>query len=240
MISRLLLSGTLALACLAANGCAIGALVGAVGSEIERNKKIEVLAQYDDFEGMTVAILVDVDPMTMYEHPSLVSNITQGIVTSFRRNVPSARVMPAELSLQWQYSTPGWNAMAFGDMAESIQKNNIRAYGPDGDVRIDRIIHVEIVEYRLNPPGNRYEWDGVCAANVRVIENDEGSYDPDFAALDVSVVAKFPDQSGVGWESASADRIALGLLVKFVEETVWLFYDHEEWKYPDRRSKDAT
>ncbi len=239
MVKRVLLSGLLMGALVSMNGCAIGALVGAVGSEIERNKKIEVLAEYDDLDGRTVAVLVDLDPMTMYEHPSLVTNITSGVVNSLRRNVPTARVMPAELSLQWQYSTPGWNAMAFSEMADSIRMNNRAVYGENGDVAIDRIIHIEVVEYRLNPPGNRYEWDGVCAANVRVIESDEQAYDPDLPALDQSVVAKFPDQAGVGWESASADRIALGLLVKFVEETVWLFYDHEEWKYPDLRSKDA-
>lgn len=235
-----LLSGLLMMTVMANGGCAIGSLIGGMAQNAEREKKIEVLAEYRGLADKTVAVLVEIDPYTMYEHPQLAMNITSGVVDAIMRNVPEAVVMPAQLSMQWQYSTPGWNAMTFSEMAQSIHRHNVRAYGQNASVKIDRIIHIEVIEYRLHPPGNRYEWDGVCAANVRVLEIDPAGLDPEFPVLEKSIVGKFPDIQGVGWESASADRIGLGVLARFVEKTAWVFYDHQEWKYPDQRPKGAT
>jgi hypothetical protein len=93
-------------------------------------------------------------------------------------------------------------------------------------------VYVDITEYRLNPPGNRYEWEGVCAANVYAIETD--AIDPDTPVDEWTIVGRFPEMQGVGWESAPRDRIEAGLLLTFIRNTAWLFYTHLEPKYPDK------
>ena len=45
---------------------------------------------------------------------------------------------------QWQFTTPQWNAMAFGEMVEELG--------------VDRIVLVDIQEFRLHPRGNRWLW----------------------------------------------------------------------------------
>ena len=40
-----------------------------------------------------------------------------------------------------------------------------------------RIVYLDVYEYRLHPIGNSWIWEGLCAANVGVIEAD--SFDPD-------------------------------------------------------------
>ena len=75
---------------------------------------------------------------------------------------------------------------------------------------------------------------GVAAANVRIVEADEDSFDPDTPADEFNVIARFPDDQAVLAYNTPRDRIAQGLAVKFIQEVSWLFYDHEVPKYPDR------
>ena len=107
--------------------------------------------------------------------------------------------------------------MPYGDIAASLGVN--------------RIVLIDIPEYRLNPPGNRWLWDGVCAATVNIIERD--GIDPDMFADTFTVTSAFPDVEGVDRTAASADQIETGLLADFVKRTAWLFHEHLEPKYPD-------
>jgi hypothetical protein len=58
---------------------------------------------------------------------------------------------------------------------------------------------------------------------------------PDEFVYTTNVVERFPDQEGVGRESARREDIERGLLTLFVQRTSWLFYRHIEDKYPDIR-----
>ena len=63
-----MLLGLALVAVLFQQSCFIAQLAGAVGQNIERYKKIEVLAEYDGLRNTTVAVLVDTDMMVMYEY----------------------------------------------------------------------------------------------------------------------------------------------------------------------------
>lgn len=222
-------------------GCGLGRLAGGMAQEFEYQKQLEVLAEYDNLTNRNVAVLVDVDPETLYMHPNLSMQIATGVVRELTQNGEKvqARVFSPEYTIRWQSQTPGWNAMPYSSMAEGLNEWNKRFFkDEEGVLNIERIIFIDVYEYRLNPPGNRYEWDGVCGANVRVIETGTDSIDPDFPVWEGNVVAKFPDMQGVGWESASAQNISLGVLSKFVRQVGWLFYDHLEDKYPGKRRPD--
>ena len=94
------------------------------------------------------------------------------------------------------------------------------------------MVIVELYEFRLHPPGNRWLWEGVCAAHVNVIETD--SFDPDVPADVLEVTATFPNVTGLDRSAATAQQIEFGLLAEFVKRTAWLFHLHEEPKYPDK------
>jgi hypothetical protein len=205
----------LAASMLASGGCIAGA-IGAIGQQIERGKKLDVPAAYDGLENNTVAVVVNADYATLVEHPGVVGNITANVSARIYQYVKDATVLPTATVLNWQYRTPQWRALPYGEVAKELG--------------VKRLVYIDLYEYRLNPTGNSYLWDGVAGANVGVIEVD--GLAPDEFVYTTNIVEKFPDKEGVGRESARAEDIERGLLTKFVQRTSWLFYRHIEDKYP--------
>ena len=214
-----LAGGSLAAAMIiAGGGCQFAKLVGGMAQNYEYSLLKEVPARYDGLENQKVAVLVEADLATLYEYPDLVATVSLNIARQLAKNVPGARVLPAEFVIEWQYRTPQWNAIPYGEIATMLNT--------------DRIVHVDIFEYRLHPRGNRYEWEGVAMANVGVIERD--FIDPDTFVATFDVENKYPPVKGVGRDSATRRAIEPGLLKGFVDRAAWLFYLHLEPKYPDK------
>ncbi|NEQ54635.1 MAG: hypothetical protein F6K11_31635 [Leptolyngbya sp. SIO3F4] len=211
-----------AIACAAAGatltGCQLWALAGGAAQNFEYQKKIEVLAEYQGLQDKKVAILIDMDPALSYEFAGLDFTIADMCARRIAENVPGALVVNPRYVIDWQYRTPQWNAMGYGDIAEMMG--------------VDRIVHVDLYEYRLNPPGNRFEWEGVIGAYVNVLEAD--GFDPDIYAATFDVSATFPDETGVPIDAVDGEDVATVLVNRFARDTAWLFYDHVEPKYPDK------
>jgi len=210
-----LLAATVALA-LSGTGCIAGA-VGALGQQIERGKKLDVPAQYDGLEAKTSAVIVNADYATLVEHPTLVANVTANVSARIKAYVKDSSVLPPGQVLDWQYRTPQWRALPHGEIARELG--------------VDRLVYIDIYEYRLNPVGNSYIWDGVAGANVGVVEAD--SLSPDEFVYTTNIVARFPNKEGIGRESARREDIERGLLTLFIQRSSWLFYRHIEDKYPE-------
>jgi hypothetical protein len=209
---------TLCLASLPLGGCWVFGVASAVGDNIESLKKIEVLAKYDGLENRTVAVLLQVDMQTAYEHPTAMANVALNLAFTIRKSVHGVRVLDPTVALAWQHQNPSWPAMPLGKIAQELD--------------VERLVVVDLYEYRLNPPGNRWLWDGLAAANVGIVEHD--GLDPDAYAVEFNILGKFPDLENLGRESATERSVELGLQKVFVEKAGWLFYDHLEDKYPDR------
>jgi len=209
---------------LANGGCAIGGAIGAMAQEHEYQKLIEVPAKYNDLQNKSVAVVVQADLATLYEHPELSANISGVVANGIAVHVPGARVLSPQFVAVWQQRTPNAIAMPYGEMASQLG--------------VDRVVLIDIYEYRLNPPGNRYQWEGVCAAHVGIIERD--AIDPDSFADTFDVISEFPNVAMLTREEASEDQIRLGLTVEFTRQVNWLFYDHVEPKYPDKYRPEAA
>ena len=210
-----LLAAAAALA-LSGTGCIAGA-VGALGQQIERGKKLDVPAQYDGLEAKTSAVIVNADYATLVEHPALVANVTANVSARIKAYVKDSSVLPPGQVLDWQYRTPQWRALPHGEIAKELG--------------VERLVYIDIYEYRLNPVGNSYIWDGVAGANIGVVEAD--SLSPDEFVYTTNVVARFPNKEGIGRESARREDIERGLLTLFIQRSSWLFYRHIEDKYPE-------
>lgn len=206
----------LALAPIGLSGCAIAHLIGGMAQNAEHQKLVETPAEYASFENKRCAVVVDVPAEIAYQHPTLVAQLTGGVSLVMQQNVPDVTMIHPDEIIQWQWRTFDWASMPYGEIAQKLG--------------VDRVVHIDIFEYRLNPPGNSWLWEGVCSANVSIIEADFP--DPDMFADTFAITTKFPDVQGVDRDSASETAIERGLLQSFVKETVWLFYDHLEPKYP--------
>jgi hypothetical protein len=217
--ARLRLFGLLVLALLV-TGCGIPELVGGALQNEEYQKKITVYPKYEDLENQTVAIIIATDMATQYEHPNLAAKMCSGISARIARHVPgcSDKVLDPRLVVNWQFRTPQWDALSYGEMADLL--------------KVDRIVYIDIYEYRLHPPGNSWQWEGVCAGKIGVIERD--GIDPDIFASQFDVIVEFPGVTGLTASEANAQQVETGLLAEFIKKTAWLFYEHEEPKYPDK------
>lgn len=200
------------------NGCFAFALAGVMQQNFEYQKLVEVPPRYEGLADKKVAILVDADLSVLYQYPQLVASVTTGVSQRIAANVEGVQVVDPTAILSWQYRTSQWNAMSYGDMMELMG--------------VDRLVVVDIFEYRLHPPGNAWLWEGVAAADIGIAEAD--GIDPHAFVTMFQVTAAFPDIEGVGLENASETQIQTGLLFDFIKRTAELFYLHTEPKYPDQ------
>jgi hypothetical protein len=199
-------------------GCFAMALGGVMSQNFEYQKLIEIPAQYDGLRDKRIAVLVEADLSILYEHPRLTAAVASNVSGAIAANVEGAQVISPKAVLSWQYHTPQWNALPYGAIADALQ--------------VDRVVLIDIYEYRLHPPGNRWIWGGAAMGDVGIVEAD--SLDPDSFVETFQVQAAYPDIEGVGRETATASQIETGLLTRFLRETAWLFYLHERPKYPDK------
>jgi len=205
-------------ALLALGGCAAFHLGGAMAQAFEDQKLIEVDAEYHGLENKRVAVLVDAGLDLLYEHPDLVQAVASGMSSRLLANVPGIEVVDPAAIVRWQWNTPQWNAMPWGEVANELDA--------------DRVVVVDIHDYRLNPPGNRYLWEGVCAATVGVIERD--GFDPDTFVQAWDVRAEFPTQTGLDRASVAEQTIVFGLRLDFMQKSTRIFHRHIRPKHPDR------
>ena len=201
--------------------CGVFGIASKVGEAIEVEKKVEVLAKYRGLENKTVAIVVNAERGVLYEYPTVVPNVAGNIAAGITEHVSGAQVLDWREALAWCYRTPSWTTLPLGTIAEELG--------------VDRVVYVDIFEFRLNPPGNRWIWEGMAGANVGIVERD--SIDPDAFSEEYSISVKFPDVKDLSRESASEQSIQLGLVAKFTQTVNKLFYDHIEDKYPNKRLK---
>ncbi len=199
-------------------GCELFPLVGGMAQNFEYQKLIEVHAQYAGLENHKTAVLVSTDYAVLYEHSDIPLTITANVSNTIATKVPGATIVSPAVVLEWQFRTPSWQAMTYAEMAVQL--------------RAERLVIIDIQEFRLNPPGNQWLWEGACAAQVHVVEAD--GIDPDSFADSFGVEVEYPGISGVTRESATGSAIKTGVLVQFCQKTAWLFYQHLEPKYPDK------
>lgn len=207
-----------------AGGCAVAGLIGGMAQNYEYNKLIEVPAQYDGLEGALTAVVVQGDMGLFYQYPGVPPLIARDVSQRLARDVPGSRVLNPEVIARWQYNTPHWDSLPHGEVAEALGEK----FG------VERLVVIDIYEYRLHPPGNSWEWAGACGATVGVIERTPGRFVSDEFVISFDIKSTFPEIRGVGRDNASREQIEYGLLADFIKRCAWVFHEHLEPKYPDK------
>jgi len=198
-------------------GCAAGTLIGGMAESYRRTSTRTVPSEYDGLRDRSFAVLVSADRVIQSTRPQAVARLTTLITARLIEHAGASGVVPAAAVLEFQFNRPQWVAMSYDQIAEHFG--------------VDRLVVIDLYEFRLNDPGNAYLWSGVGAGDVGVVEAD-GPLGDDFA-YSKAVAVRFPDQDGYGPTDYTADQIAAVLEKRFVDRVTWLFYDHEEPYYPD-------
>lgn len=218
-ISRLGLLVGMAGIAIAFNGCSIGKLIGGMAESHRRTTTRTVAAEYTGLEGKSFAVVVYADRVLQGNQPQLVPRLTNVVTAQLaqpeRTGVTGFVPMPP--LLEFQLSRPDWITWTYQQLAEEFG--------------VDRLVVIEVVEYRLNDPGNSYLWNGIASGTVGVAETD-GSF-PNELTFRKDIRVRFPDQDGLGPNEFSNRQVRSMLERRFVDRVSWLFYEHQEPYYPE-------
>ena len=170
-------------------------------------------AQYTDLANRSVAVIVSTRDYTEFNHPGARETITREVTRRIAIGVPSVKMSNPDQTLEWQDKNPYW--------ATRPPSALIRQLG------VDRLVLVEIGDYRLHEPGDKYLLRGVISASVQVVEAEAA--DPDNFAASYSKTVMYPrvKDSILGRAAADAQQIEMYTQLWFCEEVAGLFFDHE-------------
>lgn len=171
-----------------------------------------VAAQYTDLVNRKVAVLVRLDEVTAYRFPHATRGITNAMTRTIAQNVEGVTIVPASRILAYQEKNPYWSAVPPGRLITSLD--------------VDRLVVVDVAEYRTQDPGNQYLWRGVIEALIAVYEAE--SEDPDNKAFEQRVRAEWPEGTTVGLTEGDDATMQAAALSTFTLRGAGLFYDHEE------------
>ncbi|MFK7884558.1 MAG: hypothetical protein AB8F26_10295 [Phycisphaerales bacterium] len=194
------------------SGCIIAAAVGGMAESYNRTGTTLFPPEYAGIEGKSFAIVATGSRLMESEHPGLTARLIQRVNNRLITNANPAYAIPSNDLLTVLYNTPQWPAMTRGEVAEMLG--------------VERLIVVELIDYRLQEPGNQYVWDGVASVLVTAFEADSGF--PDDPVFEKAIRVTFPDSTGLLRTDINEQAITSELSNRIVNRVAWLFYEHEE------------
>jgi hypothetical protein len=194
-------------------GCNIvGGIVGNIADKQYREGNHTVDAEYRGLEGKSYAVLVTAPAVIQANRPQLTARVAVLVSDILAGNSGATGFVPGPRIIDYQYNRPNWVAKPLGEVAK--------------DLGVQRIIFVDINEYRLRDPGNQYTWEGVASALVGVVEADTSL--PDDMAFQKRLEVTFPDASGYTPSDLPEGAVNTELTRRLCDRISWLFYTHEE------------
>ncbi|MEM8737478.1 MAG: hypothetical protein AAGG38_03230 [Planctomycetota bacterium] len=212
LVKRVVLLFLLLWAVLWFNGCNIIAY-GAQAFRTDQNP-VDVAAEYTDLEGKRVAVLVAADEYTLFRFPRSPFRTGEAVSRGIVENLPEVSVsLPKEIA-RYQRSNPYWITTRPSRIIDELG--------------VDRLVIIDLNEYRTNEAGNINVWKGVIDGTVSVYEAD--GEDPDNRTFERQVRAEFPRDSEFGLvrDRADEESVEAAVLEAFALKAGGLFYDHQE------------
>ncbi|MEX2671462.1 MAG: hypothetical protein WD294_05060 [Phycisphaeraceae bacterium] len=198
-----------AAAVLASQGCvAAGWLADGF---VDPNAEVKVPAEYLELENQRVAVLVDADLSVVFEHPLAQLEVATILSERLTDHVPGVTVRNPREIITFQQRNLYWNTSSYADLMERLE--------------VDRLVVVELVDYRLHEPGNVNIWRGLMTANIGVTEVEAPN--PNDLVYATTVSVEYPPDSEVGLLNADQRTIRLATLERFAQATIGKFYEHK-------------
>ncbi|MCA9302999.1 MAG: hypothetical protein KC996_02645 [Phycisphaerales bacterium] len=193
-------------------GCIIGAAVGGMMESAHRTGKHEVNAEYLGITGKSFTVVCTANRLIQSDQPGLTARVIERVNNRLIQNADPGYAIPSADLLTVLYNTPQWPAMTRGEVAKLLG--------------VDVLVVVEIIEYRLNEPGNQYVWDGTGSCVVSVYESQSAL--PDDPVFEKAIRVTFPDSSGFMRTEIPESAVTTELSNRMINRIAWLFYTHEE------------
>ncbi|HEX7008490.1 MAG TPA: hypothetical protein VF184_00820 [Phycisphaeraceae bacterium] len=174
-------------------------------------RKVNVKAQYLGLNNHSIAVLTLADEYVLFEYPKAPSLVTVAVSSRIAADVPGVTVMDPRQVVAYQNQNPYWATLPDGEL--------IRALG------VDRLVRIDLAQYRTHEPGNSHVWQGMATANVSVIEADAPN--PNNPVFRTTVESRFPEDTKIGVLNTNDQTIQLGLVKALAEAVSGLFHDHQ-------------
>lgn len=184
-----------------------------------RSSTHAIAEEYDGLRGHSFAVIVTGDRVLQGSYPTLFPRMTQAVTERLRDPALTGVTgfVPAIAILEFQLSHPDWGTWTYERLAEEFG--------------VQRLVVVEMYEYRLNETGNAYLWDGMAGAKVGVVESDGGL--PNEFAFSKDLAVKYPNKTGMGPQDLTQAQVQGQLEKRFIDRVTWLMYEHQEPYYPE-------
>ena len=177
------------------------------------DKVINVKGQYLDLPNRSVAIVVSMSDYAEFNHPTAKKMITEEMARRIQTNVPGVTITsPAEV-LKWQRDNPYWTTRPPSMMIKQLN--------------VERLVLVEIGEYRTHEPGDKHVLRGVISASINIVEAEADDPDNFGASFTQNVMYPEPGESKIGRVGDDEALIEARTQIRFCETAAGLFYDHQ-------------
>lgn len=198
------------------SGCNIFGFFGAIEAERRRTGTIKVDAQYTGLEGQRVAVIVDASRELQADGRRVIQAVLSEVIARLEANGNLESIVPAVDIERVLYDEPDLLSRTYDEIA--------MRFG------VDRLVVIQLEEFRLAEPGNLYVWAGHAAGVLLVVEAD--SYLEDDVRLEQYVSVKYPSKDNITVDEMPAEAVAFELLRRFANRASWFFYRHDE-RYPE-------
>jgi hypothetical protein len=191
-------------------GCQeMGFLANAVAGGDET---VKVKGQYLGLQNKTTAVLVTMDDRVLMEFRQADDRMCRAVSQQIKTNVPGAKLISPTEVVKYQADHPRLGAVPYGQLLK--------------DLKADRLVVIDVSEYRTHDPGNGNQWQGTCSAGVSVAAADAA--DPDNLVYATQVHIEYPKDQEIGMPDSDSPSIEAAMRMGFALQVSWLFYDHEE------------
>lgn len=188
-------------------------LAGFVAANEERHGSKKVTAAYRGLAGHSYAIVVQADRSVLAENPNLMEHLLVSINARLAESAGASGHIPSEDLVLYLMNNTRWPAMSNADLAAALG-------------HVERLVVLDLSDYRLTEPRNEYVWDGVAQGRVTVFEADGAGGGEIAFERDLRVT--YPDESGITPEAQGREVVTSVLSKRLIDRTAWLFCDHEE------------
>jgi len=177
----------------------------------DQKKMVDIPAEFMELDGQKVAVMVAADGLLLYQYPKAPDQICRAVTGKIAAHVPGVTTTIPNQVMRFQKDNPYWQNIRYGELARKMG--------------VDKVVLIDLVEYRTHEPGNAYLWQGIITANIGVI--DTHAQDPDNFVYYNTVEVRFPEKSSIGLVDSDDESIQLGMLILFARDAGGLFYDHQ-------------
>ncbi len=202
---------TLLIALGVAGGCNVAGYVADVVAGGE-SPPIHVESEYHSLANKSVAVIVNADMPVLYEFPQVQLEIAAAVNEKLADGVKGIQLVRARDVVEYQQRNIYWNTATPRELMAALD--------------VERLVWIDVIEFRTNEPGNSIMYRGVISARVNVHEADADK--PNDPAYGTIVSAAYPPDRPEGVPEADPMAIRKGALDMFSWATAGKFFDHEQ------------